>query len=540
MENLVRIQLKEFKVPYNQESTDDVLEHKTTRQAEEHTLFNQRVRNYDFLTHDYADPGVHWCRKKIETLNLWDDDEPEEQKLPSVSLMDVDPCVQEDVEMNDDGLSNYSEMEVDPEEAHRILEAEELIGNPQVFPDELVFQNEKNEQSDISLRKIFKVMVSPTELGVSMAKRGEVKDSVENQSASKSQTDEEISHSAEDKGGETATSADTSYEENQDAEQDKNTQDKERAAPVDQDPVDPNSAENETEKEKSQSKEYTFFDSSKPGSNSHQSFDHHTTEKKQFNVKTSQPYNLEINNHYYNYVYIPNDNNASDQQNQAYQGQMSLVQSSQLQALPEPWSKDSHPHSKFVYLFTSYLQLFLNSLLYMGVCSLLLMFLRAFYHDLKATWNQELLKLHYESSVCKFQYFINKCSSQPSPALQAKCLQWGQCMDRDNDQMYVGKTASIAKIVGTMINEVVEPIGWKVVLLFATASYLWIFGLNLMFGFVRAKSYYSGAKNGKQTRNNSNESFSSQADFDNKDGGKDEQSSAEELGEPLQRKRIAY
>lgn len=527
-------------MPSDQEPTGDALRNNIIRHAENQTI-HQRVRNYEFRAHDYTDPGVRWCRKKIETLNLWDDDSEEQKRLQSVSLMDVDPCVQEDAKMNDDGLSNSSEMEVDAEGLPGALEAEELIGNPQILPDELGFENEKSDQTDISLRKFFKVMVSPTELGVSMAQKGEENNNVEIQTPFESMQDEMISNSHSDTQDKTNTFETSPGRGKMDVEQDKNTECEFGNLPVNQDPVDKESVEIEAGKEESKSKNHTSFDPSKNSANSHQSIDDHAIENKNhLHAKKLQPYNLEINNHYYNYIYMPGGNNAPENQHQAYQDQSSLVHSPELQALPEPWSKNSHPHSKFVYLFTSYLQLFLNSLLYMGICSLVLMILRAFYHDLKTTWNQEVLKLHYESSVCKFQYFINKCSSQQSPALQAKCLQWGQCMDRDNDQMYVGKTASIAKLIGTMINEMVEPIGWKVVLLLATASYLWIFGLNLMFGFVRAKSYYSGGKRQKPLKDNFKERFSTQPDFAHRKGKNDDQSFPEGLDEPLQRKRIAY
>lgn len=212
---------------------------------------------------------------------------------------------------------------------------------------------------------------------------------------------------------------------------------------------------------------------------------HESYVSEEIKSKYGQPWQIQVNNHHY-YV-VPNNN----QPEQAY-----LPQRTDINDLPVPWSSKSNPASKASYALTTYLQMTLNIVTIMIVCSTITAFAKAVRTDIKSTWEHRKLELDYESSNCKVLYLANHCShDEIVPALVEQCNEWEHCMNRNNDLYFRARTSLGARLFGEIINSLIDPLGWKAVFVILLCLLIWCFSSNFVLGFMRAKSYYGPLNN---------------------------------------------
>lgn len=204
---------------------------------------------------------------------------------------------------------------------------------------------------------------------------------------------------------------------------------------------------------------------------------------------SQKPWQIQVQNHHYYYM-VPD---RTPQSNEFYH-ETSMPQTSEhldRKELPLPWSSESNPASKASYAFTTYLQMALNIITVMIICSTITAFAKAVRTDIKSTWEHRKLELDFESANCKVEYLANHCNQdEVVPALLEQCNQWGKCMNRNNDIYFRARTSLGARLFGEIINSLIEPLGWKALIVILLTLAIWCFSSNFLLGFMRAKSYY--------------------------------------------------
>ncbi|CDO93192.1 unnamed protein product [Kluyveromyces dobzhanskii CBS 2104] len=202
---------------------------------------------------------------------------------------------------------------------------------------------------------------------------------------------------------------------------------------------------------------------------------------------TTKPWRIQVQNHHHYYM-LPNGPNRDSLYHET---QPEYLEPLDQKALPVPWSSKSNPASKASYAFTSYLQLALNTITVMIICSTITAFAKAVRTDIKSTWDHKKLELDFESANCKVEYLANHCNQdEVVPALVDQCNQWGKCMSRNNDIYFRARTSLGARLFGEIINSLIEPLGWKALVVILVTLIIWCFSSNFLLGFMRAKSYY--------------------------------------------------
>lgn len=195
-------------------------------------------------------------------------------------------------------------------------------------------------------------------------------------------------------------------------------------------------------------------------------------------MRYQTPWQLQVHNHHY---YMMPGQNFQDTWQPA----------SDISKLPVPWSADSKPVSKTSYALTTYLQMALNTITILVVCSTITAFVRTVRTDIRSTWEHTKLELDFESSNCKVKYLANHCAGDGAvPALIEKCSEWEKCMNRNNDIYFRARTSMGARLVGEIVNSLIEPLGWKALLSIIITLAIWSFSSNFLLGFMRARSYY--------------------------------------------------
>lgn len=136
----------------------------------------------------------------------------------------------------------------------------------------------------------------------------------------------------------------------------------------------------------------------------------------------------------------------------------------------------------------------LNTLTVMIICSTITAFAKSVRTDIRATWEHQKLELDYESAKCKVQYLANHCAdNEVVPALYDQCNEWARCMSRNNKIYFRARTSLGAKLFAEIVNSLIEPLGWKTLLVILLTLAIWCFSSNFVLGFMRAKSYYGGS-----------------------------------------------
>ncbi|CAB4252370.1 similar to Saccharomyces cerevisiae YHR036W BRL1 Essential nuclear envelope integral membrane protein identified as a suppressor of a conditional mutation in the major karyopherin, CRM1 [Maudiozyma barnettii] len=197
-----------------------------------------------------------------------------------------------------------------------------------------------------------------------------------------------------------------------------------------------------------------------------------------------RPIHVSINNNNNNNFFYQNPN---QKQSFIYENENG-TESFEDNELPAPWSAQSSPVSRIPYNFYSYLQVTLNSL----TGTLIIWFLlSSFKKDIHSLWYSDQRQLLLESQSCQENWNLNKCVENGKlPALTDQCIEWQRCMTRDNEKLFGTRSLRIVSLLGQLVNEFIQPIGWKPIIIVLIGILSWLFITNFLMGFLRAKYYY--------------------------------------------------
>lgn len=198
-----------------------------------------------------------------------------------------------------------------------------------------------------------------------------------------------------------------------------------------------------------------------------------------------------INNHYYNYFHMA-DPAAPSHYNKTYEARYFDNEldntSQQLKKLPNPWSSQSLPLKKQMYDLSSYCQIILNISLYFLTIMLTAIFIKTITQDLTNLFYQQKQQHINDVLQCTQLYDINKCHLQ-IPKMVDQCSQWQRCMIEDVDKKFINKTKIFIRLFADLISEFLNAVGflnWVSLFMLIYSGY---FGVNLIFGYIRGKSY---------------------------------------------------
>lgn len=161
--------------------------------------------------------------------------------------------------------------------------------------------------------------------------------------------------------------------------------------------------------------------------------------------------------------------------------------------LPSPWDSRAVPAERLPYVLLSYLQLLTNTLLSAYALHILVAMVQAIRNDVSLKMALEANSLLVEIALCQRAYRDNNCDpSERVPALEKMCDYWEKCMLQDPDS--IGNRSLIgAHTLGLILNSLIEPLGLKVLSVFAFFIVV-IFACNFAFGYFRARAYYGMAQ----------------------------------------------
>lgn len=157
--------------------------------------------------------------------------------------------------------------------------------------------------------------------------------------------------------------------------------------------------------------------------------------------------------------------------------------------LPLPWDSHLMPAERTPYLFSLYLQLIINLSLTIYAGHLVVGIVGTIKQDVSYKLATEANNLLVEIALCERSYQENHCHPESIvPALEKMCAHWEKCMKQDP---FRGGNKSLvsAHTIAMIVNLLIEPLSFKVLLVFASALLL-VFISNFAFGYVRAKTYY--------------------------------------------------
>lgn len=187
-------------------------------------------------------------------------------------------------------------------------------------------------------------------------------------------------------------------------------------------------------------------------------------------------------------VMLGNDNDETKQLQLQLQYQQ---QQQQLEvALPLPWERRLVPRDHLPYVILSYLQLAMNVTFALYGMHLVYGMVSSIKQDIGERLKRHRTNVLVEIASCRRSWHENQCEPDTIvPALEQACQYWLKCMQQDVDGGIGQISAISAETIGLVLNLFVEPLGLKfygVMLLIG----LVMFGCNIGFGFIRAKTYY--------------------------------------------------
>jgi hypothetical protein len=90
--------------------------------------------------------------------------------------------------------------------------------------------------------------------------------------------------------------------------------------------------------------------------------------------------------------------------------------------------------------------------------------------------------LNMEITKCREDYFENKCSPHERVrALDAFCTEKDKCMNRDPETTNKN-TKIMAKLLAEIINDFIEPLSYKTIIMLAVMLVLVIYAVEYLFG----------------------------------------------------------
>jgi Predicted membrane protein len=155
--------------------------------------------------------------------------------------------------------------------------------------------------------------------------------------------------------------------------------------------------------------------------------------------------------------------------------------------LPPPWQSNITPVQKLPYMIWSYIQLLSNTVITAYMIYTVYTIVQSIHHDIQLHNQIHQSNMMIDIQECRRAYNSNNCHpSKIVPVLEKQCLYWEKCMNQPID----GNISIItAKIIGTIINNLVEPLGVKFFAYFLTTIIV-LYVTNFSFGYIRAKFYY--------------------------------------------------
>ncbi|OBA23531.1 hypothetical protein METBIDRAFT_19906, partial [Metschnikowia bicuspidata var. bicuspidata NRRL YB-4993] len=142
------------------------------------------------------------------------------------------------------------------------------------------------------------------------------------------------------------------------------------------------------------------------------------------------------------------------------------------------------------YVLLLYLQLFFNAVIVSVVIYLLYTVVRTVRQDVRHKIEMYTADAIQEISLCSRQYYRNRCSNDGTniraPALEETCMALEKCMNRDPQQ--IGKSQITAETFADILNGFMNPISWKLTVLFTGLIVGGVFIINVAFGTYRSRS----------------------------------------------------
>lgn len=152
--------------------------------------------------------------------------------------------------------------------------------------------------------------------------------------------------------------------------------------------------------------------------------------------------------------------------------------------MPPPW------HENLPYMLSTYLQVLFN----LGVLACIGWFAFTLNKDVSMKMEERSDRLLRDAQWCQHQFLINQCHSGGAPPhlVESKaCLELEHCMETDPSN--VRRLTMYASLFAEVVNELVQPIEFRTTISMAITLLvlgLGIFGMNYVFGFLRARTYF--------------------------------------------------
>ncbi|ODV59454.1 Brr6/Brl1 family protein ASCRUDRAFT_21749, partial [Ascoidea rubescens DSM 1968] len=137
------------------------------------------------------------------------------------------------------------------------------------------------------------------------------------------------------------------------------------------------------------------------------------------------------------------------------------------------------------YVISSYIQLIVNIMTSTLIIYLIISLYRTIKNDISLRLQQMTEDLMLEALICKKQYVENHCEPENVvPALEKRCLEWSKCFNKDFNAAFYNSSIG-AETLGQVINSLIEPIGFKALLVGGIGLVVWVFISNVLFGYIR-------------------------------------------------------
>ncbi|KAG0656101.1 hypothetical protein C6P46_000420 [Rhodotorula mucilaginosa] len=152
-----------------------------------------------------------------------------------------------------------------------------------------------------------------------------------------------------------------------------------------------------------------------------------------------------------------------------------------VQPPPERWLRKSTP-----YVLLGYVQFGSLALLAILTIGLLLLFLSTLYYDIQARLAELTVELRGEMIQCAKAYVDNFCQDRRIPALERKCNEWEECMNRE--VVVTGKTRVVAETLAEVVNGFVDVISFKTMLFVILTLGLTIYGSSVALSILPSRT----------------------------------------------------
>ena len=121
-----------------------------------------------------------------------------------------------------------------------------------------------------------------------------------------------------------------------------------------------------------------------------------------------------------------------------------------------------------------YFQLFMKIVMFLLALYLLFIVFNGISKDVEKEVERNLEQEKIDAENCRIEYFRNFCDKNDTvPALEAKCRDWEICMNAP--VRGIGKSKIAVKYFAQLLNELINPLSPKTLILFIVIVWLFIF-----------------------------------------------------------------